>query len=138
MAEVKSGISLEKFSNLLLGCILGRKPLPSIRGVFSEVRHEGSRRKIILHNTEPGFNIESESSAPVLRDGDSDNDVRKKPWCNHWKKLWHKRETCWKLYGKPINWKPKSKRNGCAYKVITEETHEPSTNWDAVLLPRSS
>jgi hypothetical protein len=40
------------------GRILGRKPLPSIREVFFEVRHKESRRKIMLRNTKLGFNLE--------------------------------------------------------------------------------
>ncbi|PSR88367.1 Calcineurin B-like protein [Actinidia chinensis var. chinensis] len=61
-----------------------------------------------------------------------DNDGHKKLWCEHCKKPWHTKETCWKLHGKPANWKPKSKRDGCAYQATIEETQEPSTNSDAV------
>jgi hypothetical protein len=105
------------------GPVLGRKPLPSIREFFfSEVRREESRRRIMLHNTESGFNLELDSSALMSRGVDSDNDGRKKPWCEHCKKPWHTKETCWKLYGKPANWKPKSKRDGRAYQATTEET----------------
>ena len=86
----------------------------------------------MLRNTEPGFNLEPESSALVSRGVDSDNDGRKKPWCEHCKKPWHRKETCWKLHGKPTNWKPKSKCDGCTYQSTAEETQEPSTNSDAV------
>ena len=41
-------------------------------------------------------------------------------------------ETCWKLHGKPANWKPKSKCDDHAYQATAEETQEPSTNSDAV------
>jgi hypothetical protein len=68
----------------------------------------------MLHNTESGFNLEPDSSAPMSRSVDSDNDGHKKPWCEHCKKPWHTKETCWKLHGKPANWKPKSKRDGRA------------------------
>ncbi|KAI5426398.1 hypothetical protein KIW84_031992 [Lathyrus oleraceus] len=34
----------------------------------------------------------------------------KVPWCDHCKREWHTRETCWKLKGKPPNWKKKSGR----------------------------
>ncbi|XP_059631282.1 uncharacterized protein LOC132273860 [Cornus florida] len=86
----------------------------------------------MLRNTEHGRNLEPESSALVLRGVDSDNDGCKKPWCEHCKKPWHTKETCWKLHGKPVNWKPKSKRDGRAYQATAEETQEPSTNSDAV------
>jgi hypothetical protein len=68
----------------------------------------------------------------VSRGVDFDNDGRKKPWCEHCKKLWHTKETCWKLHGKPANWKPKSKCDGRAYQATAEETQEPSTNSDAI------
>jgi hypothetical protein len=76
------------------GRVLGRKPLPSIHEVFSEVRREESRRKIILHNTKFGFNLEPDNSALVSRGVDSDNDGCKKPWCEHCKKPWHTKEMC--------------------------------------------
>ncbi|CAH9107930.1 unnamed protein product [Cuscuta europaea] len=78
------------------GRILGKKPLPSIREVFSEIRMEDSRKKVMYNtpvpNEEPG-----ESSALVARSDDN----KKKPWCDQCKKLWHTRDTCWKLHGKP-------------------------------------
>ncbi|XP_059289454.1 uncharacterized protein LOC132042971 [Lycium ferocissimum] len=36
---------------------------------------------------------------------------KKKPWCDHCKKHWHTRETCWKIHGKPPNWKKKGVDN---------------------------
>ena len=37
----------------------------------------------------------------------SDNQQRKgRPWCDHYRKPDHTRETCWKIHGKPANWKP--------------------------------
>ncbi|KAJ4715364.1 hypothetical protein OWV82_013731 [Melia azedarach] len=29
-------------------------------------------------------------------------------WCDHCRKPGHYKETCWKIHGKPLNWKPKS------------------------------
>ncbi|KAG2725978.1 hypothetical protein I3760_01G090300 [Carya illinoinensis] len=81
------------------GRILGRQPLPYIREAFSEVRREESRRKIMLHNTKTGLNLEPENSSLVSRSVDYENDGRNKPWCEHCKKPWHKMETCWKLHG---------------------------------------
>lgn len=100
--------------------ILGRKPLPSIREVFSEVRREDSRRKIMLRNPEPSLNIEFDSAALVSKSVDSDNNGPKKPWCEHCKKPWHAKETCWKLHGKPANWKPKPCRDGRAYQATAD------------------
>ncbi|XP_057951969.1 uncharacterized protein LOC131146397 isoform X2 [Malania oleifera] len=57
---------------------------------------------------------------------------RKKLWCEHCKKPWHTKETCWKIHGKPANWKPKSKCDSHTYQATAEETQEPSTNSDAI------
>lgn len=89
------------------GRILGRKPLPSIREVFSEVRREEARQKVMLTDPEPKSNSEIESSTLVSRGSDSDGDRRKKPWCDHCKKPWHTKETCWKIHSKPQNFKKK-------------------------------
>ena len=43
--------------------ILGRKPLPSMREVFSEVRRDESRRKIRLRNSDGSKVQEAKSSA---------------------------------------------------------------------------
>lgn len=29
------------------------------------------------------------------------------PWCNHYKKPGHTKDTGWKVHGKPVDWKPK-------------------------------
>ncbi|KAA8521124.1 hypothetical protein F0562_011723 [Nyssa sinensis] len=65
------------------------------------------------------------SNLIVTRGVDSDNDGRKKQWREHCKKPWHTNETCWKLHGKPANWKPKSKRDGRAYQATAEDSQEP-------------
>ena len=32
-------------------------------------------------------------------------------WCDLWNKPRHSRETCWKIHGKPMNWKPMERKN---------------------------
>ena len=86
--------------------ILGKNPLPSLRETFSEVRREETRRKVML---KPDLNVELkpviDSSALVtVKNGEDKN---KRPWCDHCKKYWHTRETCWKIHGIPQNWKKK-------------------------------
>ncbi|KAL5816220.1 hypothetical protein ACOSQ3_024598 [Xanthoceras sorbifolium] len=87
---------------------LATKPLPSIREVFSEVRREESRKRIMLGspNTE---NSAAEGSALFVKGNQNsfnDNKSRKnRPWCEHCKRLGHLKETCWKLFGKPLDWK---------------------------------
>ena len=38
----------------------------------------------------------------------------KRQWCDHCKRPWHTRETCWKIHGKPSNWKKKTVNEGRA------------------------
>ena len=49
------------------GRILSRKPLPSICEVFSEAKHEESRRRIMQHNLESSSSQELEGSALVSK-----------------------------------------------------------------------
>ena len=87
------------------GRILGRRPLPSIREVFSEVRIEENRRKIMRGSGEAADRT-TETSALFTRE----NEEKKKPWCDHCKKYWHTKETCWKIHGKPAGYKTKKER----------------------------
>ena len=34
-----------------------------------------------------------------------------RPWCEHCKKPGHTKEICWKIYGKPADWKPNRAKN---------------------------
>ena len=56
------------------------------------------------------------------------NRRNEKVQCEHCNKLWHKKETCWTLYGKLQNWKPRSSnqtnqpnRYSQAFQVEVEE-----------------
>lgn len=111
----------------VLRYILGRKPLPSIWEVFFKVRREEARTTM-LHRNETSPNLEIESSILVSKSFDYEYDMRKKPWYRHFQKPWHMKETCWKLHGKPVNWKPKFKRDGRAYQAIVKEPQLPSNN----------
>ena len=74
------------------GRILGRKPLPSIREVFSEVRREEMRRKVMIGKPES----EAGSSALVTRGTEAEGDRKNskaKSWCDFCKRPWHTRET---------------------------------------------
>ena len=61
------------------GRILGRKPLSSMREVFSKVRREESRRKIMLRNSNGTRMQEAESSALVARGHEPEGEKKKRP-----------------------------------------------------------
>lgn len=48
---------------------------------------------------------------------------RDRQWCDHCNKPYHTRDTCWKLHGKPANWKSRNQRKGVqsAYVVKSEK-----------------
>ncbi|XP_062109391.1 uncharacterized protein LOC133819988 [Humulus lupulus] len=81
--------------------IMSIKPLPTIKEAFSEVRHEESRKKVMM-GASP-LPSTQESSALAAR-----GQQKGRPWCDHCRKPGHFRETCWKLHGKPADWKLKS------------------------------
>ena len=96
------------------GRIIGIQPLPSIGEVFSEVRREESRRNVMLGKKGPGVAIEG--SALVTTGGSYNkvaafqrkSDERLGVWCDFCNKPRHTRENCWKIHGKPTNWKGKT------------------------------
>ena len=106
--------------------VLSCRPLPSIREVFSEVRQEESRRRVML---DLSFGLEASTlltrgphgphaaagrgphagpSGPhaVGSSGPSPRQS-KRTYCEHCKKLGHTKDTCWALHGKPVYWKPR-------------------------------
>ena len=98
------------------GRIIGRQPLPSIGEVFSEVRREESRRSVMLGKRVVGTTIEG--SAFAVGGGYNKNtphlpkpDEKPRVWCDFCNKPRHTRETCWRIHGKPANWKSKAERN---------------------------
>ncbi|KAL4560354.1 hypothetical protein LXL04_032504 [Taraxacum kok-saghyz] len=108
------------------GRILGMKPMPSLREVFSEVRREESRRRVMLgvsgHPVTEGSALATRfPSNPKSGTGPSQKKTGR-PWCDHCKRPGHTKETCWKIHGKPADWKPSSRGN-----LATSENLEPFT-----------
>ncbi|XP_044478606.1 uncharacterized protein LOC123205654 isoform X2 [Mangifera indica] len=90
------------------GRIIGRQPLPSIGEVFSEVRREESHRLVMLGKKNPGSPIENFALAVGVnasRNTNKKSNDKPRVWCDYCNKPRHTRETCWKLHGKPANWK---------------------------------
>ncbi|KAI5415554.1 hypothetical protein KIW84_040831 [Lathyrus oleraceus] len=87
-------VGLNKDLDEVRGRVLGKVPLPTLREIFVEIRKEEARN---------------------LDEGRRSDKV---PWCDHCKREWHTRETCWKLKGKPPNWKKKS---GCTFQTSNSD-----------------
>ncbi|XP_073064583.1 uncharacterized protein [Primulina eburnea] len=94
------------------GRVLGTKPLPTLSEAFSSVRHEEGRRKVIMGG--PAIQI-SEGSALVVETESqayAANAPRmSRPYCDHYRKLGHTKDTCWKIHGKPPDWKPRDQNS---------------------------
>ncbi|RVW74059.1 Retrovirus-related Pol polyprotein from transposon TNT 1-94 [Vitis vinifera] len=106
------------------GRIMGVKPLPSLREAFSKVRREESRKNLMMGSHQQ-LNM-AESSALKTQFAPFDNRQKIKggrPWCDHCRKSGHSRETCWKIHGKPVDWKPRQplEKEGRGNHVATDE-----------------
>ncbi|XP_024018998.1 uncharacterized protein LOC112090903 [Morus notabilis] len=89
--------------------LIALKPLPNIGEIFAEIRHEEHRRRVMLGNFSKTVQTtpSTDSYGLVTCGLDSRTDARGlKKWCDHCKKPYHTRETCWKLHGKPAVWTP--------------------------------
>ncbi|RVW50027.1 hypothetical protein CK203_082302 [Vitis vinifera] len=102
--------------------VLSHRPLPSIQEVFSKVRREESRRRVILDTSfgpeasallSRGLHAGSNgphagysgphatgSSGPHFGSGPRQS---KRTYCEHCKKLGHTKDTCWILHGKDLS-----------------------------------
>ncbi|XP_028105813.1 uncharacterized protein LOC114304864 [Camellia sinensis] len=92
------------------GRIIGRLPLPSIGEVFAEVRREKSRSSVMLKKKGTDESIEissliSDAAANKAANYQPRFDDKPRVWCDFCNKPRHTRETCWKIHGKPVNWK---------------------------------
>ncbi|KAK3006888.1 hypothetical protein RJ639_016327 [Escallonia herrerae] len=116
-------LGLNKDLDEVRGRILGTKPLPSLREAFSEVSREESKKKIMMGR--PGILISGGSFALVAygTNKGSDNQPHKGiPWCDHCRRPGHIKIKCWKIHGKPADWKPrKPQSENRGYVAITEE-----------------
>ncbi|RVW84312.1 putative mitochondrial protein [Vitis vinifera] len=108
------------------GRIMGIKPLPSLREAFSEVRREESRKKVMMGSKEqPAPTLDASAlAARSFNSSGGDRQKRDRPWCDYCKKPGHYKETCWKLHGKPADWKPKPQfdRDGRAHVAANSES----------------
>ena len=113
------------------GRIIGRQPLPPIGEVFSEVRREESRRMVMLGKKGLGAALEG-SALATMGAGYRRNtpysqksDEKPRVWCDFCNKPRHTRETCWKIHGKPANWKSKAEKERLNF---TPAAHEADSS----------
>ncbi|KAL5563644.1 hypothetical protein UlMin_033391 [Ulmus minor] len=98
----KKIVEQKKTFKFLLGL---NKELDEVR-----VRREESRKKMMMSDNLSTSTVEG--SALYTHNSSQDNKSRKgRPWCEHCKKPGHTKETCWKIHGKPADWKPNRARN---------------------------
>ncbi|RVW54694.1 Retrovirus-related Pol polyprotein from transposon TNT 1-94 [Vitis vinifera] len=85
-----------------------RSTIEAVRVMESEVRKEESRKKIMMGSQDSVTN--PESSALAVRGNPFNNNDHKpkkeRPWCDHCRRPGHTKDTCWKIHGKPADWKP--------------------------------
>lgn len=91
------------------GRILGTKPLPSLPEVFSNVRQEESRRKLIVK-------VQTNEYLALAAQGNlshpNENQREKgRPRCQYCQKLGHRKNGCWGLHRKPPGYKPCGQRD---------------------------
>ena len=103
-------VELNKNLDEVLGRILSTKPLPSLREACSEVQREKSRKKVMMkdHNSSHRFSSNDGSALATKGLNSQHFDSRRrsnKPWRDHCDRVGHTQETCWKIHGKPSNWK---------------------------------
>ncbi|RVW31981.1 Retrovirus-related Pol polyprotein from transposon RE2 [Vitis vinifera] len=95
------------------------------QGGFSRVRHEESRKKVMMGSKEqPAPTLDGSAlAARSFNSSGGDRQKRDRPWCDYCKKPGHYKEACWKLHGKPADWKPKprSERDGRAHVAANSE-----------------
>ncbi|XP_031263274.1 uncharacterized protein LOC116121458 [Pistacia vera] len=124
---------LNKELDEVRGRVLGKESLPSIREVFAEVRREESRRKVMMGDlagtSSLGTQPQSESSALVSKGWETHTNPNvdqkllrrgEKIWCEYCHRPKHTKATCWKLHGRPSNWKT-NKPNGKGFHADVEE-----------------
>ncbi|XP_073147995.1 uncharacterized protein [Henckelia pumila] len=120
------------------GRIIGRSPLPLVGEVFAEVRREESRRHVMLGKKNINGPVEGSAltlgpvEGSALAATNKSINFRRKPdekpkvWCDVCERPYHTRETCWKIHGKPANWK--SNKLGNRHNRVIPTANEAETS----------
>ncbi|KAF7815280.1 Retrovirus-related Pol polyprotein from transposon TNT 1-94 [Senna tora] len=105
-------LGLNKSLDNIRGRILSVKPLPSLREVLSTVRHEESIRKLMLGSLADSDFVNGSALAVHGVSYNPGNGQKKgRPWCDHCHRTGHVKDKCWKLHGKPSDWKSLKDKN---------------------------
>ncbi|XP_073046876.1 uncharacterized protein [Primulina eburnea] len=126
-------MGLNKTIDDVRGRILGTRPLPALREVFSEVRREESCKRVMLGQSDSQLTIEAsafistgDTPADLTGLASRNNHPKGRPWCDHCKRPGHTKETCWKIHGKPLDWKPNRNQEARANTVSQPVPHTPT------------
>ena len=73
-------------------------------------RQKESQEKVMMkdHNSSKSFSSNDRSALATKWPNSQHFDLERRsnrPWCDHCNRVGHTRETYWKIYGKPSNWK---------------------------------
>lgn len=108
---------------------MSRVPFPNIREVSSEVMPEESRRYVMMNDQSPAPSTLESSTLNINAYESSSSQSAKRnnrPWCDHCQRLGHTRNKCWKIHGKPLDWKSsKASRDGKALNTTVSDSSKP-------------
>ncbi|XP_024030846.1 uncharacterized protein LOC112094389 [Morus notabilis] len=129
-------LGLNKNLDEVRGRVMGTKPLLSLREGFFEVRREESRKKVMMGGQHSSPTLEGSAGSALAARGlrpqnqhDSRQQRKGRAWCDHCAKPGHTKDTCWKIHGKPADWKPSKPgfdRDSRAHSATTAE-EKPAT-----------
>ncbi|RVX16088.1 hypothetical protein CK203_005836 [Vitis vinifera] len=97
---------LNKSLDDVCGRLISQKLFPSIREIFAEVRRE-ERQKSYARRFWKIEQYSSGASSLAVKNPDNAGNQRweGKLWCVYSHRINHTRENCWKLHGRPPNWR---------------------------------
>ncbi|KAF7825162.1 Retrovirus-related Pol polyprotein from transposon RE1 [Senna tora] len=105
-------LGLNKSLDDVRGRILSVKPLPSLREVLSTVCHEESRRKLMLGSLADSDSMDGSAlTVHGVSHNPGNGQKEGRPWCDHCHRTGHVKDKCWKIHGKPSDWKSLKDKN---------------------------
>ncbi|XP_061350224.1 uncharacterized protein LOC133295408 [Gastrolobium bilobum] len=118
---------------------MATRPLPLLTEVFFEIRWEESHQQLVQPHHHNNSIMEANSLMArkmFFTNGKSRRNGR--PWCDNCNKPDHTKEVCWKLHGKPANWKSKYSTEGRGYSTSVEDSVTTPTSNDTMSFSKTS